>query len=251
LIFAPGGRTCTANSTREINVVISLADWQKSKAKTLLGEPVTSALKAHAAATAKLAQAKPISLEVLSAYLGANKSLQAAIQKAIGMCKPKLHDQTKQYLQNLETEVKGVYKEVQAVQVRFNQQLKTFHVKRAEAIDAIEGVLKASTPQAVQKAQTSVDDVLHFLNAALKTGYSSQEIVIGMKAITASSPAFKEILDLNAAAAQGSVGRPLPLNPAQLKGPLGDLQTLVKNLKTIGGFYPPKTAIDPLKAITL
>jgi uncharacterized protein YoxC len=232
-------------------VVISAAEWQAKKAKTLLGEPVTKALKAHAVATAKLAQAKPISLEVLSAYLGANKSLQVAVQKAIGMCKPKLHDQTKQYLQHLETEVKGVYKEVQQIQVQFNTQLKSFQTKRAEAIDAVEAVLKSSTPQSVKKAQASVEGVLASLNSALAAGYSSQEIVIGMKAISATLPAFKEILELNATAAQGSTGRPLPLNPAQLKGPLGDLETLLKNLKTIGGFYPPKTAIDPLKAIQL
>ena len=232
---------------------VSVKDWQKNKARTLLREPLTDALKVHQAAAKKFLTTTPATLETMSAYLGANKTLQAVVQKTSGMCLPKVHDDTKKYLAGMDAELKGTYKAVQQMQVEFNQQLKVFQQKRSAAIKAIEPVVTgSSTPASVQKAADATEDILKFMQQQLKRGYASEEITRGIKAVSATMAAFEKILKLNEEANKKNPGRPLPLNPGQLSGPINDIKKMVSNLKTIGGFYPPKTKeVDALKHISM
>ena len=227
-------------------MTVSLQDWKKNKAKTLITEPLSDVLKQYDAALGKLMNPKSgsgaKSLEDMSAYLGANKSVQVAIVKTQKLCLPGVHNDTKKYLAAMDTEVKSLYKGVQTLQRAYNEQLKIFQARKAEAIAAIEPVLKSSTPQAVDKAKETTKALLDVMNAAQKKGLTSEEITSHIRAVAAVLPAFEEILKMNRAANEKNPGRPLPLNPAQLKGPLGDISNALKRLKTIGGFPPPKMA---------
>jgi dsDNA-binding SOS-regulon protein len=227
-------------------MTVSLQDWKKNKAKTLLTEPLSAALKEYDAALAKLVNPQSASgakaLESMSAYLGANKSVQVAIAKTQKLCLPGVHGDTKKYLAKIDTETKNLYKGVQQLQRAYNEQLQIFQARKTEAIAAIEPVLRDSTPPAVHKAIEKTQALLDAMNAAQKKGLTSEEMTSHLRAMASILPAFAEILKMNEEANKTNPGRPLPLNPGQLKGPLGDISNALKRLKSIGGFPAPKMA---------
>lgn len=213
-------------------MVLSAADWKKSKAKTLIGETVTPYLADVDKLHKQVFVAGPTaSREDLSRLSGALKSLQVEIKKTRAKCKKGIHDATGKYLDDMANDAAKLLADTQKRLVEWNSLLKTFDMYMKHTRTSLHAVVTEPQPAVIAKHKVPVAGALKWMqdNAERFGRGDDTAYVKRMMLVKRASDVFDELEQLQPKSKTG--GKPVPATPAALKEPLDEARRLLTQLK--------------------